>query len=202
MTMIARMLTAAIVMSSASLAVHAQTPTMRIRGTIQSVEGSTLSVTTREGPVLKVALNDPLTVLTVKKVEPSAVTAGTYIGAAAQPGPDGELTALEVLVFSEAARGTGEGHFPWDLAPNSSMTNATVDAVVQGATGNLLTLSYKGGSVKVRVPPGVPVVTPAPAAREDLKPGQAVFFSAARAPDGTLSAGRIFVAKDGVAPPM
>lgn len=197
---LARLL-AALILCGAGFA-QAQTTPTRIRGTILSVEGNVLSVTTREGPVVKITLNDPLTVMTVKKVALTDVTAGKYVGAAAVPGPGSELIALEVLVFPEAGRGTGEGHYPWDLAPNSSMTNATVDAVVQEAAGNLLTLTHKGGSVKIRVPAGVPIVTPAPALREDLKPGQPVFFSAARAADGSLSAGRIFVAKDGVAPPM
>ena len=211
MTVITRRLATALILSAIGFAAQAQTPpaatppaapATRIRGTILSPDGNILSVTTREGPVVKVTLNDPLTVMTVKKVNLADVTAGKYVGAAAEPGPDGELIAREVLVFPETGRGTGEGHFPWDLTGKSSMTNANVDAVVQGANGNLLTLTHKGGSVKIRVPAGVPVVTPAPAAREDLKPGQVVFFGATKAADGSLSAGRVFVAKDGVAPPM
>lgn len=198
-----RLLIAAFVLCVTSLATQAQAPTTRIRGTIQSVEGNILTVTTREGPVVKITLNDPLTVGTVKKAELSAITAGTYVGAAAAPGPDGTLSALEVLIFPEAARGTGEGNRPWDLTPNSAMVNANVDAVVQGNAGNVLTLKYKDGSVTVAVPPGTPIVTLAPAAREDLKPGQTVFIgAAARAADGTLSTSRVTVSKDGVAPPM
>ena len=133
----------------------------------------------------------------------TAITPGTYIGTAAEPGPGGELVALEVLVFPPAARGTAEGHNSWDLTPKSTMTNADVAAVTPVENGQLLTLTHKGGTTKVRVPAGVPIVTMAPAAREDLKPGQAlIIFSAARAADGTLSTGSIVVAKDGVAPPM
>jgi hypothetical protein len=204
MTAITRRLAVALLLCAAAPAAFAQAPaTTRIRGTIQSLEGNTLSVTTREGTPVKITLNDPLTVMTVKKVELSSITSGMYVGTAATPGADGTLTALEVLVFPEAGRGTGEGHYAWDLTPNSSMTNANVDAVVQGSAANVLTLTHKGGSVKVAVPPGTPVVTPVPASREDLKPGQTVFiFAATKAADGTLSTGRITVSKDGVAPPM
>lgn len=203
MACVTRLLAAAILLCATTITAHAQAPTARIRGTIQSLEGNTLTVTTREGPVVKITLTEPLSVGTVKKAELSAITTGTYVGAAAVPGADGKLSALEVLIFPEAARGTGEGHRPWDLAPNSSMTNASVDAVVQANAGNVLTLKYKDGSVTIAVPPGTPIVKLAPAAREDLKPGQTVFIgAAARAADGTLSTGRVTVSKDGVAPPM
>lgn len=182
MSRLTHLLAAAVLLCAS--AAHAQAPTQRIRGTIQSLDGNTLTVTTREGPVVKVTLSDPLTVGTMKKASLSAITAGTYIGTAAEPGPNGTLIALEVLIFPEASRGAGEGHRPWDLTPNSSMTNANVEAVVQGATGNVLTLKYKDGSVNVTVPPGVPIVTPAPAERADLKPGETIIiFAAARAAD-------------------
>lgn len=179
----------------------ATTPT-RVRGTIKSLDGNTLSVTTREGPVVQIKLNDNFTVGSLKKLELSAITPGSYIGTAAEPGPDGELVALEVLVFPEAARGTAEGHFPWDLTPKATMTNANVEAAVAGTNGNVLTLTHKNGTTKVRVPPGVPIVTPQPATKEDLQPGRAIFCVAAKAADGTLSAARVTVEKDGVAPPM
>ena len=141
--------------------------------------------------------------MAVKAIPLSAIAPGTYIGTAATPTADGTLTAQEVLLFPEAARGTGEGHRPWDLSANSTMTNANVDAVVTGAAGNVLTLKYKDGSVKVVVPPGTPLVTMVPGARDDLKPGQTVFVGAAtRAADGALSTRRVTVSKDGVVPPM
>jgi hypothetical protein len=132
----------------------------------------------------------------------ASIAPGTFIGTAARPAPDGELQAMELLVFPESARGTGEGHYPWDLAPGSTMTNANVEAAVPATSGRELTLAYKGGSVKVRVPPDVPVVTPSPASLADLKPGATVFLSAMRAADGSLSTSRVTVSKDGVAPPM
>ena len=201
-----RLVTTLLILAPAGMAA-AQTapasPPVRIRGKIQALDGNILTVLTREGPVVKITLNDPLTVVALKKLELAAITPGSYLGIAAGPGTDGTLTALEVLVFPPAARGTGEGHGAWDLAPNSTMTNANVEAVVQSSAGNVLTLTPKGTSVKIVVPPRIPIVTPAPAQREDLKPGETIFiFAAARAADGSLSAGRITVSKDGVAPPM
>jgi hypothetical protein len=180
----------------------AQTPPTRVRGTITALDGATLTVTSRDGQALRITLLEPLTVVTVKRLTPAAIAPGTFIGTAAQPAPDGKLQAMEVLVFPESMRGTGEGHYPWDLAPDSTMTNANVEAAVPANPGLDLTLAYKGGSVTVRVPPDVPVVTPAPASRDDLKPGATVFFAATRAADGSLSASRVTVSKDGVAPPM
>lgn len=202
---LSRRLAAALLLCAATSA-HAQTPPpttpTRIRGTIKSLDGNTLSVATREGPVVQIKLNDNFTVGSLKKLELSAITPGSYIGTAAEPGPDGELVALEVLVFPEASRGAGEGHYAWDLTPKTTMTNANVEASVAGNTGNVLTLTHKNGTTKVRVPPDVPIVTPQPATRDDLKPGRAIFSIAAKAVDGTLSAARVTVEKDGVAPPM
>jgi hypothetical protein len=107
-----------------------------------------------------------------------------------------------VVVFPEAARGTGEGHYDWDLGPNSTMTNANVDTVVQGTSGRNLKLSYKGGNNEVTVPPNVPIVTFTTAARTDLTPGKKVFIVATPASQGTYVAQRVVVEKDGVAPPM
>ena len=183
-------------------AASAQTPPSHIRGTIASLDGQTLIVATREGPKASIALADKTNIATMKKLDLSAITPGSFIGTAAQPGKDGQLEAMEVLVFPEAGRGTGEGHYDWDLAPGTSMTNANVDAAVESKSGRELTLSYKVGSVKVTVPPGVPVVTPAPATRADLVPGAPVFVVARHADDGSLSAAFVAVGKDGVAPPM
>jgi len=116
-------------------------------------------------------------------------------------GTDGKLTATEVLVFPESARGTGEGHYAWDMGPSSSMTNANVDQVVQGTDGRNLKLSYKGGSNAVTVPENVPIVTLAPATHDDLRPGKAVFIVASPA-GADYAAQRVVVEKDGVKPPM
>jgi hypothetical protein len=180
----------------------AQTPPSHIRGTIAELDGQTLMVATREGPKVSIALPEKVNLAAMKELDLSAIKPGTFIGTAAQPGADGKLMALEVLVFPEAGRGSGEGHYDWDLAPGTSMTNANVDAAVTGMSGSELTLSYKGGSVKVTVPPTVPVVTPIPATRADLKAGEPVFIVARHNADGTLSAAFVAVGKDGVAPPM
>jgi hypothetical protein len=197
-----RILLAGLMMGTAATLASAQTPPSHVRGTIDSSDDQTLTVATREGPKASIALSDKTKVATMKKMEMSAIAPGTFIGTAAEPGADGSLKAVEVLVFPENMRGVGEGHYPWDLAPGQSMTNANVDAAVQSNSGRDLTLSYKGGSVKVTVPPDVPVVTLVPADRADLKPGAPVFVVALHNADGSLSAAFVAVGKDGVAPPM
>ena len=177
-------------------------PPSRIRGTIASIDGLTLVVTTREGPQATIKLADTYAVAAPRKLALSDIKPNAYIGTAAVPGPDGTLTALEVVVIPEAGRGSGDGHYAWDLAPNSTMTNANVDAVVESNTGRTLTLGYKGGSVKVVVPENVPVVQFGPAERTDLKPGLRVVAIATKAADGTLTATRVLVEKDGIPPPI
>jgi hypothetical protein len=138
----------------------------------------------------------------VKRVELASIAPGSFVGIATRTGSNGELRAIEVLVFPEAMRGTGEGHFPWDLEPNSMMTNGTVTATVEAASGRELSLSFKGASNKIVVAPDAPVVIFAPAERADLKAGEKVFFSATKNAEGKLAASRVTVSKDGVAPPM
>ncbi len=174
----------------------------RIRGTIASLDGQVLTVTTREGPQVKITLADNYSVGAVKKVDASAITTGTFVGIAAAPAPGGGWRALEVLLFPESGRGSGEGHYDWDLAPGSSMTNATVTAVVNSTNGHSVNLKYKDGSVDIVIPDGTPLVTPTTADRSDVKPGAAVLVGATKAADGTLTAARITVEKDGVKPPM
>ena len=187
-----------------SVAAATAQPAMQrhIRGTIQTVGENSLTVATRDGQTVTVTLKQPLTVATVKRLDISAIRSGTFIGTAARPGPNGELVAMEVVVFPESLRGTGEGNYAWDLAPGTSMVNANISALVENSAGRDLTLSYKGGSTKVVVPPDVPIVQPVPAERADLKPGAPVFFTPTRAADGSLSTARVIVGKDGVAPPM
>jgi len=186
----------------AGLPALAQGAPRRIRGTIDAVSGQDMAVTTREGETLTVRLAGNVNVSALRRLALSDIAPGSYVGTAAEPGPDGVWRALEVLVFPEAMRGTGEGHFAWDLTPNSSMTNATVDSAVQGNDGRSLTLTARGQQVRVLVPEDVPVVTFIPAAREDLRPGAQVFLSATPGADGALASARVTVAKDGVVPPM
>lgn len=188
---------------SIASAVFAQAGTKptRIRGDIVSLSGDTLTVHRHSGDIVKVALKADTPVTALKNIKLQDIKPGSFVGTAAMTGVDGKLTATEVLVFPEAARGTGEGHYAWDLGPSSTMTNANVDQVVQGTSGRDLKLSYKGGSNAVTVPENVPVVTFAPATHDDLKPGKQVFVVASPA-GSAYAAQRIVVEKDGVKPPM
>ena len=183
----------------------AQTPAAkpsRIRGEIVSLDGDVLKVHRRSGDTVSIELKPTIAVSAVKAMQLSDIKPGSFVGTAATTGTDGKLTATEVLVFPESARGSGEGHYAWDLGPNSTMTNANVDTVVQGTSGRNLKLSYKGGSNEVTVPPNVPVVTYTPAARTDLTAGKKVYVVATAASQNAFVAQRVVVEKDGVAPPM
>jgi hypothetical protein len=188
---------AALLFSTAAMA-----QPMRIRGTIAAITPTSMTVTSRDGATLDIALAAPLSVSTVKPVALADIKPGSYIGTAARPGANGALVAQEVLVFPEAMRGAGEGHRPWDLTPESTMTNAAVEGTVVTGDGTELTLAYKGGSQKVVVPPGTPIVTIAPASVADLKVGAPVFIGATLNAAGKLSASRVTVGTNGVAPPM
>jgi hypothetical protein len=148
---------------------------VRVRGTVVSVDGSTLVVHSREGADVSIHLADNWSVTGVVKASMSDIKQGAFIGTASLPRPDGSLRALEVLVFPEAMRGSGEGHYPWDLKPTSMMTNAAVGNVVDGVEGRTVTLSYKGGEKKVTIPVDAPIVTFADAAKTDVKAGAPVF---------------------------
>jgi len=169
---------------------------------VAEVAGSTLKVKSREGPVVEVKLADGYTVVGVVNAALADIKAGAFVGTAALRQPDGTFRAQEVLIFPEAARGTGEGHRPWDLTPESTMTNATVDAVVDQVAGPVLTLKYSGGQVLVVVPRDAPIVTFSPGDAGLLRPGAAVFIPATKNADGTMTTNRVLVGKDGVVPPM
>jgi hypothetical protein len=175
---------------------------VRVRGTITGFAANTLTVASREGQVLTVTLADPIAVIAVQRVPPASITTGAYVGISAAPGPGGSWRAQEVLLLPEALRGAGEGQRPWDLTPDSTMVNATIDGVVTGANGKELHLKHKDGTVQIILPPDVPMVTLVPAGPADIKPGQGVFLTATKGADGSLSASRLTVGKDGVAPPM
>jgi len=185
-----------------SVPVQAQSPqTVRVRGTIVSLDGNALVVKSRNGETVPIRLTDSWSVSGVVKASLADIKPGTYIGTAAMPQRDGSLRALEVLIFPEAMRGAGEGHSPWDLLPESTMTNATVSESVQAVDGHRLTLIYKGEQKAVAVPPDVPIVTLTPAQKADITAGVPVFVSTQRQPDGSLTASRVTVGL-GTAPPM
>jgi hypothetical protein len=178
-------------------------PPVRVRGEITAVDGDRLTIAARDGSTVQVRLAPEHRVTAVLPADLESVEAGTFVGTAAVPQPDGRLRALELVIFPEEMRGTGEGHYPWDLAPESSMTNATVAATVSEAKGEVLTLTYPDGERTVVVPPEAPIVTLAPGDDGLLRPGNHVFIGRASAqPDGTLSAGSVAVGKDGLVPPM
>ena len=187
---------------------HAQAPQgkpVTIRGKITAVESRSLRVATTSGEV-SVRFPDDVRIGGVAAAQLSEITAGNYVGTTAVKQADGNLKALEVHIFPETSRGTGEGHRPWDLQPGSTMTNANVEQVEQVAVekvqGQMLTLSYKGGQQKVFIPPGTPIVKNVSADRSLLKAGTGVFIPAVQSEDGTLTATRITVGVGGIMPPM
>jgi hypothetical protein len=182
----------------------APSPTpVRIRGTVDSLSGQTLVVKTRDGGSATVALAANYVVLAVVKRPLSSIKVGDYVASTSITGADGKLRAVEVHIFPENMRGTGEGQYPWDLKPNSLMTNATVGKVTKMSNGGqVLTVTYKGQSSDVMVGPKVPVVGYVQGDSSLLKKGKAVFIGAQKYSDGSLTAGRVTVEKNGVKPPM
>ncbi len=188
---------------AATPALAQQPQTVRVRGTIESVDGQVLNVKRRDGTAVTLKLLAAAPVRTVVRKTLADVKPGTFVGITAMPQPDGTQKAVEIHIFPEALRGTGEGHRPWDLMPNSTMTNANVESAVAGIDGQKLLLKYKDGEKKFIVPANVDVVMFAPAQMSDLKPGAKIFVVAAKKlPDGTLEAPAIVVGRDGVDPPM
>jgi len=183
---------------------HAQAAeNVRVRGTIVSLDGSTLTVKTREGPDAALALKPGWKVTGVAKASVEDIKPGDFVGIASLPTAAGGDGAVEVLVFPPSMKGTGEGSYPWDLKPKSTMTNATVTNAVKDVDGRTVTLSYSGGQEKkISIPDGAPIVTFAPATEADLKPGATVFVPAQRGDDGALVTGFVVVGANGVVPPM
>ena len=188
---------------AASAASAQQPQTVRVRGTIEKVDGQVLTVKAGDGATLTVKLAEGAPVRTVVRRSLADVKVNTFVGITAMPQPDGTQKAVEIHIFPEAMRGTGEGHRPWDLMPNSTMTNANVDSEVVGSDGETLVLKYKDGEKTFIVPANVEVVEFAPASIADLKAGEKIFVVAAKKlPDGTLEAPAVTVGKNGVNPPM
>jgi hypothetical protein len=180
-----------------------QPPTVRIRGSIESVDGTNLMIKSREGADMKVRLTDNVAVFGVAKTELSDIKEGSYIGVTAMPEPDGTQKAVAVHIFPENQRGASEGFRPWDQRAGSTMTNATVAQTVKGVDGQNILVKYKDGEKKVVVPPGTPIVTFVAGDKSELKPGaKVIIFSATKKDDGTLEANRVNVGRDGITPPM
>lgn len=177
-------------------------PPTRLRGAITAIDGKTATIATRDSGTVEVKLADNWGVALVSPLTLADIKENSFVGIASLKGPDGTLNALEVLVFPEANRGSNEGHYPWDLQPESMMTNATVSTVAAGGDGRTLTLKYKDGTQTIRVKLGTPIVTFGPGDRVDAKPGAKIFAGAAKGADGTLTVTRFLVGKDGLQPPM
>jgi hypothetical protein len=183
-------------------AVNAQ-DTVRLRGTIERVEGPVYVVKSRDGKESKVTLADNALVVAIIKAALSDIKQGSFVGVTGMPQTDGSQKAIEVHIFPEAMRGTGEGHYAWDLRPQSTMTNANVEQTVTGVDGQTLTLKYKDGEKKILVPPEASIVTYQPGDKGALKPGVKIFIAAAKEQaDGSLQAPRINYGKDGLTRPM
>ena len=174
----------------------------RVRGEIEAVDGDMLTVKSRSGEAFKLHMTADMRVVGITKISLGDIKVGSYIGATTVPGSDGMPTAVEVHVFPEDMRGTGEGSRPYDLKPNSTMTNATVSESVVGNDGHTLLVRYKDGEKKVLVTPQTPIVTYVPADKSDLKPGAKVIASMKQLPDGSFETNRVNVGRDGLTPPM
>ncbi|WP_456763179.1 hypothetical protein [Bradyrhizobium sp. USDA 4011] len=183
-----------------ALAQRPPTPT-RVRGTVESVVGDALAVKSRSGEDVKLHMAGHMVVLGLTKIALSDIKVGSFIGTTTVPGPDGVPKAVEVHVFPENMRGTGEGSRPYDLKPNSSMTNATVAESVVGNDGHTSLVKYKDGE-KVQVTSDTPVVTYIPGDKVDLKAGAKVIAFMKQLPDGSFETDRVSVGRDGLTPPM
>ena len=184
-----------------SPAVPEGTP-MRIRGTVERLDGHTLTVKSRDGQLVTIALADNVTVSTLVKKTLADIKPGDFVASTGVKGTDGKIHAVEVRIFPEAMRGVGEGQYPWDLMPDSVMTNATVSGIATATGGQVLKVSFKGGESEFIVGPDVPVLGIGTGDLSLLKPGVAVFVIARKMPDGSITAARLYAEKDGVKPPM
>ncbi len=194
-----RVVLAGAIIAASCAAATAQT--LRVRGTIEKADGNVLTLKSTEGAELKLTLADNAMIVAVVKASMAEIKEGTFLGSAAMPQPDGSQKALEVHIFPEQMRGTGEGHRPYAPVPNSTMTNGSASGAVAGVDGPAIVVKYKDGEKKIVVPTGVPIVRYEIGGKGDLKAGaRFTVLAATKKPDGTLEASRINVGRDGVVP--
>lgn len=179
----------------------AQTPQTRVRGTVEHLDGQSLTVKTQEGTTT-IALAPNYSVGAVVKASMADIRKGGFIGVGARPQAGGTLTAVQVFIFPEAMRGTGEGHRPWGVLPDATMTNATVAETVSRVDGSSVTLSYPGGEQTITITPEANIIMAAPAQAADLVAGAQVALTASRQTDGSLSSGRVTIARAGAQLPL
>jgi hypothetical protein len=190
------------VVSSIALAQAPANPPVRIRGTVEKLDGNMLTVKARNGQSMTVKLADNFTVMGVAKASLADVGSGKFIGTTTVGERQGALIAEEIHIFPENMRGTGEGHYDWDLRPNSKMTNANVANVTRMGKDRVMTVQYKGGEKKILIPENAVVVAFQPTEKSELKPGASVFVNSQRQPDGSLTAPRVNVGLNGLVPPL
>jgi hypothetical protein len=177
------------VLFAASFAAAQAPDTVRVRATIESVDGQTITAKSRDGAEMKIHLADNAPVNEVVKASVSDIKPNSFVAITAMPQPDGSQKATAIIIFPEAMRGVGEGHRPWDFVPNSTMTNATVDNEVASVDGQKMVVKYKDGDKTIIVPPTAEIATFAKKSLAELKPGQKIFIAATKKqPDGTLEA--------------
>jgi hypothetical protein len=179
-------------------------PPVRVRGTIEKVDGNTVTVKARDGKTETLKLADNPRITAMEKATLADIKVGSFIGVTAMPQPDGSQKAIGLHIFMEAQRGVVPARFgPWDREPGSTMTNADVSSTVASVDGQVMTVKYADGEKKVIVPPNTPVVRFVPGNMGDVKPGaQMILIAGKRNPDGTIAAPGINVGRNGAAPPM
>ncbi|HUI96860.1 MAG TPA: hypothetical protein VLX44_13965 [Xanthobacteraceae bacterium] len=191
---------AALAAASLSYAYAQQPQTVRIRGAVEKVDGNTVVVKAADGGDVTLTLTADAKIVGVVKASLADIKPGSFVGSAAMPQPDGTQKALEVHIFAESQRGTGEGHRPYTV-PGSTMTNGTVGDMVSATGSGTLTVKYKGGEKTIVVPPDVPIVRYEVGDRGELKPGVHVTaLNAVKKPDGAIEAPRLNVGRDGLVP--
>ena len=205
--MFSKFITAVVIVFLAVPAALAQAPSagarVRVAGTVDKLDGDKLTVVDMKGgQPITVALADNAAVFGVEKRTIADIKPGDFLASGGVKGTDGKIHAVEVRIFPESLRGTGEGQRPWDVKPDGVMTNATVGTVSQSPQGGVIHVKYKGGESEYTVGPEVPVLAYVAGDRSLLKPGAAIFTVADKKPDGTLTTGRVTAEKNGVKPPM
>ena len=205
--MFSKFITAVVIVFLAVPAALAQAPSagarVRVAGTVDKLDGDKLTVVDMKGgQPITVALADNAAVFGVEKRTVADIKPGDFLASGGVKGTDGKIHAVEVRIFPESLRGTGEGQRPWDVKPDGVMTNATVGTVSQSPEGGVIRVKYKGGESEYTVGPEVPVLAYVAGDRSLLKPGAAIFTVPQKKPDGTLTTGRVTAEKNGVKPPM
>jgi hypothetical protein len=179
-----------------------QNPPVRIRGTVEKLDGHNLTVKSRDGESVAITLADNVGIVYLVKKSMADIKSGDYLASTGIKGTDGKIHAIEVRIFPEALRGAGEGQFPWDLKPDTVMTNATAGQISKSPDGNVVTVTYKGTTSDYTIDPTTPIFTYDQGDTSLLVPGAAVFVVATKKDGGTLTAARLTAEKDGVKPPM